>query len=89
MPYFYDLWWNGHTLRLEVARGGSGNSAIGVNITWFVSRIPVPESIWTSRENLVIMIKEAFSIDLGWCEKEEVRSVNVKIMCEPEIVEGK
>lgn len=83
MPYFYDFWWNGHTLRLETARGGNGNSDIGVNIIWFVSRIPVPESIWENREDLVIMIKEAFSVNQAWYDHNSIKSINVNIKCEP------
>lgn len=87
MPYFYDFWLNGHILRLEAARGGSGNSDIGVNIIWFVSRIPVPESIWESRKDLVIMIKEAFSVNQAWYDYKSIKSISVSIKCEPTMEE--
>lgn len=43
MPYYYDLWWNGYTIRMEIGEGGSGNYDVGVNIVWFIHRVPIPE----------------------------------------------
>ena len=87
MPYFYDLWWNGYTIRMEMYEGGSGNYDIGVNIVWFIHRIPIPEEIWDHRDEIVQMIKDGFSVNEGWCRKEKLISIDVKIMCEPEIAD--
>ncbi len=89
MPNFHDFWWDGYTIRIEVVRTSTGNYDDGINITWNIMTLPIPNELWEKQTEILKMINEAFSIDLGWCEKEEVRSVNVKIMCEPEIVEGK
>lgn len=51
--------------------------------------LPIPNELCGKQAEILKMINEAFSIDLGWCEKEEVKSINVNIMCTPEIVKEK
>lgn len=89
MPYFYDLWWNGHVIRMEVEEGGKGNVGVGMDIIWIINRIPISEDIWQHRGEVLKMIKDAFSVNRSWCELSELKSITVKIACEVEKVENK
>ncbi|WP_019679467.1 hypothetical protein [Ruminococcus flavefaciens] len=87
MPYFHDLWWNGTVIRLETLCGGSGNYETGVDMVWFIQKIPVPKELWRYRDEIRDIINEAFSINSGWCNKKHLRSVKVVFECEPTIEE--
>lgn len=84
MPEFYDLWWKGNVIRIEAVRGGEGSYETGVDIIWFINRVPVPEKIWESKDEIMEMIKEAFAVNSDWCKKQFLKSITVKIECEPE-----
>lgn len=86
MPYFYDLWWKGNVVRIEAERGGKGNYEMGIDIIWFINRVPIPEKIWESKDEIMEMIEEAFGINSSWCEEKDLKSITVKIECEPEIM---
>lgn len=86
MPYFYDLWWNGYVIRMETKRGGKGNYDTGVDIIWIIKRIPIPRDIWEYRNDIIIMINEAFSVNQDRCPTEYLKSISVRIDCEPEKV---
>lgn len=85
MPNYYDLWWNGHTIRMEIGDGGNGNYNVGVDLVWFIHKIPIPKEIWQYKEEIMNMITDAFSVNEGWCRKECLKSITVKVMCEAEI----
>ncbi len=89
MPSFHDFWWNGYTIRMEIVRTSTGNYDDGINIIWSIMTLPIPNELWEKQEEILKMLNEAFSIDLGWCEREEVKSISVKIMCTPEKAKGK
>jgi len=86
MPEYSDLWWEGHTIRLEIWEGGQGNYDTGVDIIWNILRIPIPQEIWDEREVIVEMIKEAFFVYSDWCPPEFLKSITVNIKCKPEII---
>lgn len=88
MPHFYDLWWNGYTIRMEVVETGDGNYNTKVNIIWNILRIPIPKGIWNKRDEIIDLITEAFSVYSGWCKPKFIGSITVSIKCEPEIMEG-
>ncbi len=89
IPEYHDLWWNGHIVRMETLEAGNGNYDTGVNIIWIIKKIPIPRSIWIYKDDVLQMINEAFSVDLDWCRAEHLKSISVKIECEPEMVEEK
>ena len=86
MPNFFDLWWNGYTIRMEVVETGNGNYNTKVNIIWNIWRIPIHKKIWNKRDEIMALINEAFSVYSGWCEPKFLGSINVSIKCEPEKV---
>ena len=87
MPHFYDLWWNGYTIRMEVVETGDGNYDTKVNIIWNIWRIPIPKEIWDKRDEIMGLITEAFSVYSGWCKPKFLGSIEVSIKCEPEKME--
>ena len=89
MPRYYDLWWNGNVIRVEVEEGGRGSYDVGVDIVWNINRVPIPASMWKYKEDIMKSLQEAFLINLGWCEEEFLRTISVKMNCEPEKVEGR
>ena len=89
MPQFYDLWWNGNIIRMEVVEVSSGKYSIGVDIVWNIVRIPIPERIWERRNEVLELIKEAFSVYSGWCKPLYLKSISVNINCEPEMIKEK
>ena len=88
MPYFYDLWWNGYTIRMEVVETGDGNYSTKVNIIWNIWRISIPKEIWDKKDEIIGLITEAFSVYSGWCEPKFLGSINVSIKFEPEMMEA-
>jgi len=89
MPCFYDFWWNGHTVRMDIWEAGSGNYENGFNIVWNILKLPIPNEIWEYKNKIIIMIKEAFSVDTSWYNPERVNSVDVDFRCLPEIAREK
>lgn len=87
MPHFHDLWWNDHIIRMETISGGNGNYDVGVDIIWFINKILIPRKVWNLKKDIVKMISEAFSINNDWCRTEYLKSIHVKINCEPTIME--
>lgn len=85
MPNYYDLWWNGHTIRMEIGDGGNGNYNVGVDLVWFIHKISIPKEIWQYKGEIMNMITDAFSVNEGWCRKECLKSITVKVMCEAKI----
>lgn len=49
VPYFYDLWWKGNIIRIEAECGGKGDYETGVDIIWFINRVPIPAKIWDKK----------------------------------------
>lgn len=89
MPYFYDLWWNGHIIRMEISKRFAKNSNGRIDVIWYVHSIPISEQIWEYKDDVVEMIKEAFSVNRGWSESYELNNIIVKIQCEPRKLEDK
>ena len=87
VPHFYDLWWNKYVIRMEMYESGSGNYDVGVNICWVIEKISIPKNIWNYKYDVLKMINEAFLVNKGWCRSEYLKSINVKIDCEPEMME--
>ncbi|MBP3339274.1 MAG: hypothetical protein J6L69_07710 [Lachnospiraceae bacterium] len=88
MPYFYDFWWNGNTIRMEISEGGSGNYETGVDIIWIIEKLPIPQKVWKNRDEIMKMIEEAFSVDSSGCKKQFLKSISVRFDCEPEMEEN-
>ena len=89
MPYFYDLWWNNHVIRIEGEEGGKGNIEVGVDIVWFINRVPIPKDIWNYKDEVMKIIEEAFLVNQSWCKSKFLKSITVKIECAPEMKEDK
>ncbi|MDE7400257.1 MAG: hypothetical protein K2N06_12130 [Oscillospiraceae bacterium] len=88
MPNYYDLWWNGYTIHMEVGEGGGGSYDTKVDFIWNIWKIPVPKKIWDKKNEIVELITEAFSVCSGWCEPRFLGSISVIIRCEPEMMQG-
>lgn len=86
MPYFYDLWWNGYTIRMEISDTSMGNYNVGVDVIWNILKIHIPSELFDRKEDIVRMIKDAFSINPSWCKPEFLKSITVNIECEAETV---
>ena len=85
MPYFYDFWWNGHIIRMEISEGGNGNYETGVDIIWIIEKLPIPKEIWEYKKEVMGMIEEAFSVNSSGCKKQFLKSISVRFDCEPEV----
>ena len=85
MPYFYDFWWNGNTIRMEISRTSKGDRDVGVDVIWNILKVHIPYEIFDKKQDIVKMIKEAFSINPGWCKPKFLKSITVN-MDEVEIV---
>lgn len=88
-PNFCDLWWNGNVIRMEITRRATRNEEEEMNIVWYIHKIPIPRAIWENKEEILVMIKEAFEVNKSWCKDKKVNSISVKFMCEPEMMEDK
>lgn len=86
-PDYHDLAYKGKIIRMEVVSRGNGNRANGFNMDWTIKRICIPKSIWTDRNEVLKVIKEAFLVDRGGHEERFINSISVEISCEPECVE--
>lgn len=88
VPEFYDLWWNGTTIRIETEPYGyEGNREVGYDIIWKIYRIPIPKLLWDKKDEIIKMIYEAFSVNPRFSKAIEfVKSITVNILCEPECV---
>jgi len=89
MPHFYDLWWNGNVIRMETTSREIRNDEEGFDIKWIIHKIPIPEKIWSCKDEIKDMIEEAFSVNESWCKGRKIDSIKVVFRCEPEIEESK
>ena len=85
IPLFFDLWWNGEVVHIEVNDLGSeGNMNDGYDLNWNILKIIIPEFLWNKKDEILDMINEAFSINNAGIETKYVNSINVNIRCMPE-----
>ena len=77
MPYFYDFWWNGNTIRMEISRTSKGDRDVGVDVIWNILKIHIPNELMDKKQDIVKMIKDAFSVNQGWCKSKFLKSVTV------------
>ena len=89
MPYYYDLWWNGRIIRMEISKRFLKNSNGGIDVIWYVHSIPISEEIWKFKDDVLEMIHEAFAVNRGWSETYELNDITVKIQCEPKKLKTK
>lgn len=87
MPNYYDLAYKGKIVRMEVGQRGDGNRAIGFSTVWIVDHIYIPKSLWNEKEDIVLVIKEAFLANRSGRPESMVKSMDVEICHEPECVE--
>lgn len=87
MPDYHDLAYKGIIIRMEVIPRGNGTRATGFNKVWIINRIYIPKSIFEEKEQILEVIKESFSVYRGGTAESRVKSISVKISCEPECVE--
>lgn len=87
IPLFYDLWWNGDIIRMEVSSGGSGDYYCGYKHKWFIENLPIPKKLWNKKDDIISLINEAFSVDYGWKDPDHVISIEVVFEREPKIKE--
>ena len=85
IPHFHDLWWNGCVTRIITSRGGKGNYKSGIDIIWFVKKMPISQELWIHRLDIYNLIRDGLYVDSSWCPKEYLKSVSVIFECEPQI----
>lgn len=87
MPDYYDLFFEGRIVRMEVFCWTQGNRAEGVVFCWKIKRIYIPKSIWNKKEQVIHEINNSFKVVHNLTPIENVKEINVEIQCEPECVE--
>lgn len=80
VPIYYDLWWNGYVVRLEVEDCRSeGNRRESFKLVWDVYKIYVPKAVLEKRDLIIKMIEEAMSVDQCGVEKANLNSIIVNM----------
>lgn len=80
VPNFYDLWWNGYVVRLEVEDFRcEGNRRESFKLVWDVYKIYVPKAVWEKRDLIIKMIEEAMLVNQGGVEKAHLNSIIVNM----------
>ena len=92
MPDYYDFCYKGVIVRMEVSVWGKDVSEPGgprrETLEWYIDNICIPESIWEDREEIVELIKEAFSVNTSAAPASRISSISVEIENEPKRVEA-
>ena len=92
MPDYYDFCYKGVIVRMEVSVWGEDVSEPGgprrETLEWYIDNICIPESIWEDREEIVELIKEAFSVNTSAAPASRISSISVEIENEPKRVEA-
>ena len=86
-PFYCDFWWDGNIIRIDVGKRSIIDHDGGVNFVWIINRMPIPQNIWDNKDKVVEMIKEALIAKRDWCVEECLKSVSVKMNCDPIIAE--
>ena len=89
MPYFYDLWWEGNVVRMEITSREIKNDEEGYDITWNIHKISIPKKIWNRKEEIMNMVESAFSVNESWCKGRKINSIKIIFRSEPEKMEDK
>lgn len=80
VPNYYDLWWNGYIVRLEVEDFRSeGNRRESFKLVWDVYKIYVPKAVWEKRDLIIKMIEEAMLVNQGGVEEANLNSIIVNM----------
>ena len=92
MPDYYDFCYKGVIVRMEVSVWGEDVSEPGgprrETLEWYIDNICIPESIWGDREEIVKLVKEAFSVNTSAAPASRISSISVEIENEPKRVEA-
>ena len=92
MPDYYDFCYKGVIVRMEVSVWGEDVSEPGgprrETLEWYIDNICIPESIWGDREEIVKLVKEAFSVNTSAAPMSRARNIFVEVRCEPKRVEA-
>ena len=92
MPDYYDFCYKGVIVRMEVSVWGEDVSEPGgprrETLEWYIDNICIPESIWEGREEIVELIKEAFSVNTSAAPASRISSISVEIENEPKHAEA-
>ena len=81
-PSFADLWYDGHTIKMEIKQYGkriNGNVVVG----WNIVNLFIPEEIWDKKKCIIDTIKKALSV-YRYVKNEEM--LEPRISCEPQKV---
>ena len=54
---------------------------------WNIKRMCIPKSLWSIKDEVINLIKEAFAVIDKGAPKNKVKGINVFMKCEPECVE--
>ena len=87
-PLYYDMYYKGFIIRMEVTDAAHGELNTGVCFLWKINNIYIPKAIWMEKENILNAVQEAFSVVRNLVSEDKVIEINVEIMCEPTCVEG-
>ena len=92
MPDYYDFCYKGVIVRMEVSDRSDVVSKSDKNrqenVTWIISNMRIPESLWTEREEIIGLIKEAFmsyECNVSWIQ---IKNIKVEIKNNPVCVEA-
>ncbi len=92
MPDYYDFCYKGVIVRMEISEWAEVVSKPGeprkADFYWRVNNMSIPESIWEDREEIVELIKEAFSVNTSAAPTSRARNIFVEVRCEPKRVEA-
>ena len=92
MPDYYDFCYKGVIVRMEVSEWAEVVSKPGeprkADFYWRVNNMSIPESIWGDREEIVKLVKEAFSVNTSAAPMSRARNIFVEVRCEPKRVEA-
>ncbi len=69
----YALYWKGEVVRVEAQRSGIGKFDDGVDTTWTIRRIHIPDSLLTKKSDILQALKDAMTAEPVLPEKTVVR----------------
>ena len=87
-PYYYDICYKQRIIRMEVVGRNKRDINNRVKVSWKINNIYIPKSVWQEKEDILIAIKDAFSVVRGIVPEEEIEEINVEVTCSPQCVEA-
>ena len=92
MPDYYDFYYKGAIVRMEISNWCdfvlNPEDDFETDIAWYIDNMYIPESIWEDREEIVKLVKEAFSVNTSAAAPGSLEHIAVEMQCEPKRVEA-